>query len=1495
MPRQLTNWPLPGLRRVSVNCFGFGGTNAHVIMDEAPVYMSDRGLTGNHNSSQSELDANSSHHTSTEGTVSEPQIFCYSSHERSGVQRVVNSHVSYLESAPSHSNFTLLQDYSYTLNCRRSQMEWKHAIIAISSEELVEKIRTCDEATFQRSSKGKTRNICFIFCGQGAQYAQMGKDLLSFRPFRLSLEAATLYMKTEMSSSFDLLEEILKESNESQISRPEICQPATTALQVALVDLFRSFNVTPNYVIGHSSGEVAAAYAAGKISREAAWMVSYYRGLVSSRVYLNTPDLKGAMIVVGMALDEAESLLQSKGYDAEIACINSPRSITISGGAGAVAQISHDLSEIQVFNRILPVKTAYHSRHMNAVAGQYNAMLQHIAAPGAGKAVMFSSVSGRSVSTLGSDYWVKNMVSRVQYVEAIESMMSTPSKDLPDMVIEISPSAALKSPTLDTLSSIKSEKLPAYCSVLNRHENGAVSLLKVVGELWLHGCPINMKNVVSKGCSEMRLKSLADLPPYPWNHAKSYWHESHLGRANRFREFGRQDLIGAPSADATSFEPRWRGFLRISENPWIQDHQVQKTIVYPAAGMITMALEGATQLIKDKSDLLGYEITRMRVEKAMMVPNTTHGLETALNFKTNPRSAGSPDDKLSFEFSIYSKQLDGLWERHATGVLHMWYKRGDWKAMFPSVHRRYKSLLKSCDQSMIPRQLYELLDIVGMNYGPLFQNIYQIAKGDNACVGKVRIPDTKAKMPAKFEFPHLIHPATLDAMFQTPFAIDNAPMVPTYIESVFISASISRDIDQPFAGYATATRAGILDADADIVMTQSDWVLPSVVIRGLHFTGLSNSPSGLEAFLPNHRHLCTETVWAEDVSTASPESLKGLLIILAHKYPGLSVLQVGQHDQLAKSILDIFIPKTTETPWISRYTVSPNHQDYSAASLLGHVQGTALESLVETRAIDGSEELPEYNLILVCDAQDVSITGLKKHLKTGGLLVMPNCAPDFCQNGDSTVHEHAVRNSEDLIQFIYQQKRPIHSSWISQEFIILLPNCITPQLIDLASNLWDIIEARKPGALITRLHVNEVHEILPVIGERIVISLLDCSIDEDEPTSVFTWTQDEFQVFHALQKSARGIMWVTRGAHMNPVNARAAPIIALARTLISEDPLKKIATLDLSNDTPLSDLKAALSIISVLDKTLTSSQDSTIRDMEYAEEGGKLFVPRLIPIHSLNGLIENNVQTDVLIKPFHTTEHRLKLNDAQQGIHGSNGLFSVAAGSGPTPKEVELIFESATVTHIDLEALSEHTTGAGLGTDVIGHIGRIGDDVTSFSEGERVVAIVTDGAFQNRRNIGTRFVKRWTSPLPLSHYVSAFYALRHVARLRQNRSVLIHAGATSLGMAAIRIASELGAEIFATVMGPDAPSQRLALKTAGLGDEQILEADSDSFVKVIQDLTGKGVDVVYNPTQRHIEANFSCVRRGELTIDVMFDCANLLQVDMSSNSRASRQLHHLFL
>ncbi|OLN85715.1 Lovastatin diketide synthase LovF 13 [Colletotrichum chlorophyti] len=1485
VPKDLTQWPLDGTRRISVNCFGFGGTNAHAVLDEPSSYLSERGILAHHNSKLDDARHGQSTGTSKPGEqFSKPQLFAFSSNERKGVSRLMNTHLEHITGLEEF-NQTDADNYAYTLACRRSVMEWKGFVVANSKADLAAKLNAKDEASFARSSRESKPKIAFVFCGQGAQWPQMGLELMCFKAFRNSLVAAANYLKT-IGSDFDLLNEIMKCKPASRVQDPRISQPATTAVQVALVDLLRSCNITPSSVVGHSSGEIAAAYAATSITRESAWAISYHRGRTTSGLKRIAPLLKGAMCAVRMSYSEAMQYLarQEEHRDLAIACINSPNSVTISGQHDDVLWMRDDLKSSRVLCKVLDVDIAYHSEHMKLVQEDYKQSIGSIRPESASKDIkFFSSVRGDVLphDVIDPTYWAANLASPVQFVQAVKSMMKSANR--PDIFVELSPHATLQSPLAEIIAEYNRGFAPKYVSLIRRNSDTVVTTLQAIGDIWVRGYPANLLKAISRGTDEKAYKTLANLPSYPWNHSKTFWHESHTCTEHRFRNFGRQDLIGAPSPDATTFEPRWRGFFRISENPWVQDHRVQKTIVYPAAGMVVMALEAASQLSVATEEVLGFHLTDMRIERAMIIPSTAFGLEYSLNLKQ--LHSKSEEDPI-WEFAIYSKDEDGPWIRHADGRISI-RRKGDASPVPMSGYRdKYLEIQSLSGDALPPRQLYELLDVVGLNYGPCFQNVVSVATHRNSCVSKVRIPDTKSKMPANFEYPHIIHPATLDSMFQTLFAIESKPMVPSQIDSVFISASMPQGKGQEFIGFATAERRGICDATGSIVMVSDTekWDMPSLVVDGLHFTALSTPSIEDGGFIPNHRNLCSEIVWKEDYPACTAEDLPQIISLMAHKCPSIAVLQCGGDEKMAREILKTLSEDGSLR--LSRYTMT-GQQTMTAVSQA--FEKSPVANLLEQRDWNACEGFhARYNLIIADRESGINIQSANELLLPEGVFLAEVASTDvsesvyFSKEAEDSPEKLApvtVRTGAGRRRQMLDQQFEAHiliadiESASLPEVLIILPDTIDKGMVDFVQCLGNIMSIKG-----FRLSTGTLHDSDP--KDKACISLLEVS-----DNFVYNWTEQRFRDFHKLQKTAKSLLWITRAANRRPTDPRNAPIIALARTIMSEDPQKVIVTLDLDEHTSIASETLPKIVQYVLESVISGSGET-----EFAEEGGKVYIPRLMPLKDLNRMIESESQVDIVRQPIfnHTSDTKpYQMVVSKSGITEDSFHFVESKYEADLdPYEVEIKTLSAALHPADLQTVLGRTSENKLGLDVMGVITKVGSLVSGFRCGDRVLAIVP-GAFKTVHRVNSFFVKH-AQPLTTlfnhapSALLAAHYAIFTVGRPENNKKVLIHAGASAYGQAAIHAAIHSQQELFVTVMGQFSEEQREILHSSyQIPDDHILDANGDSFVAVLQTI-GK-VDLVYNPTQEHVATNFKCVKASGCVVQLADKTGRAINVPVTSS------------
>jgi acyl transferase domain-containing protein len=333
------------------------------------------------------------------------RLYALSANDKASLEYQMQRLGVYLEQRPEVFQNSLLPNLAYTLGQRRSVLSWKVAIPARSSAELIPSLAG---TSITPSRSTKEPRIGFVFTGQGAQWHAMGRELFDAYPvFARTMEQIDVCL-TQMGSDFSLIEELSKDAENSEISAAHISQPACTAIQLALTDLLKSWQVRPAAVVGHSSGEIGAAYAAGALSLEDCVRIAYYRGQAIVSLKKQYPDLKGAMMAAGSNPDEIRAVLKllRKGK-ATIACINSPSSVTLSGDDDAISELQDLIEQRQMFNRRLRVDTAYHSHHMNLVAEEYGQYIKTVKPRKLSGASFHSSLLGRHSGTniLDALYW----------------------------------------------------------------------------------------------------------------------------------------------------------------------------------------------------------------------------------------------------------------------------------------------------------------------------------------------------------------------------------------------------------------------------------------------------------------------------------------------------------------------------------------------------------------------------------------------------------------------------------------------------------------------------------------------------------------------------------------------------------------------------------------------------------------------------------------------------------------------------------------------------------------------------------------------------------------------------------------------------------------------------------------------------------------------------------------------------------------------------------
>ncbi|KOX20417.1 hypothetical protein ADK67_29150 [Saccharothrix sp. NRRL B-16348] len=675
--------PIPGSDPivVGVNSFGFGGANAHVVLASPPAPEP------------------------VEPQGDEPRPVLVSASSPEALEQATADLVEHLGRTGD------FYDLAYTTCVRRGHHRYRRAVLATGPEEAA---RLLPDAT-PVEAVGEDR-IGFVYSGNASQWAGMGADMLSDKDFRVAVEqvdtALTAYLGW---SVLDRLGTVTA----AELAATEVSQPLLFAVQVGMTEVLRANGIVPSAALGHSVGEVAAAWAAGALPLDqAAWVIA-------ERSRAQAPTAGGRMAAVPLSADELRRLHP----EAEIAGINTPKDVTVAGTADAVAALVADLQAHDVACADLGLDYAFHTAAMDEVREPLRAALSGLT-PSATTIPLVSTVTGAVIdgAELDADYWWRNVREPVRFADAVTHVLA----DGVDVLVEIGPHPVLRG-YLRKLAAARPQTPTAVVPTLHRDADGPAATRTAVATVLAAGGRVDRDRYFpARG-------RVTDLPAYPWQRERhwkgtpEHWLRTSGDGLVHHRMLG--ERLPSP-------QPLWHGPVEPVLVPWLVDHRLAGSVVMPAAGFVEMALSAGNQA-------LGHpvEVRHLEISRPLVVPwpdaasvHTQVSVEPRAGTVTITSTDGSdPDPRAHVRARV--RQLIGQAPPPQ-----------DPEALRAGLTRR----IDGPDQ-------YAELDGLGLSYGPAFRVLAELLVGDGRVLASYRHDG-----PAD-DF--VLHPVVLDGALQAGAAL----------------------------------------------------------------------------------------------------------------------------------------------------------------------------------------------------------------------------------------------------------------------------------------------------------------------------------------------------------------------------------------------------------------------------------------------------------------------------------------------------------------------------------------------------------------------------------------------------------------------------------------------------------------------------------------------------------------------------------------------------
>ncbi|MBS1212104.1 MAG: zinc-binding dehydrogenase family protein, partial [Proteobacteria bacterium] len=840
LPKGLESMPKGvGPALAGVNSFGYGGTNAHAILEEAPA-------TAPFSSAEDEG----------------PWVLPISARSPKALRALAGA---YRERVAADESLKL-RDLCHSAGVRRGHHDLRCAVVANSRDELLERLAAVAAGTpvqgvAQGDCAAKGQKPVFVFTGMGPQWWAMGRELYEsdaqFR--RTALAVDEVFRKV---AGWSILDEMLVEESASRMSETHIAQPANFVIQAGLAAMWQARGIEPAAVVGHSVGEVTAAYVSGVLSLEDAVKVSFHR----SRIQHKAAGF-GTMLAVGVGASEASALLEGYGDQVSIAAANSPAATTLAGDRDALEAIAADLERQGVFNRFLRVEMAYHSAYMDRLRPELLSTLADLS-PKVPDLPLYSTVTGRAVKGIACDaeYWCRNVREPVYFAKAIDALLADGYR----LFVEVGPHPVLSTSIKECARAAGVAGLTV--ASLRRGEPERPQFLTALGELYSAGSPLDWRRQFQEGGRFVK------LPTYPWQR-ETYWHESVASVADRLGR-STHPLLGFRMDGP---EEAWSQALNANYLPYLQDHRVDGLVVLPGAAYVELGFAVRAEAGFGEAGA----IEDLRFAKALVIDEREEPeLRTAYHAESR-------------EYRVYSRtDAGGPWALHASGRLSRLSLAGRSSLDLDAIMGRL-------GEHMDGAAHYRNMQARGLGYGPWFEGVRDLWRDGEALEVLAYVERKEAvgdEEPAE-----MIDPTLLDACFQTLLALldggDRRVYVPVAIRRVVAWQRLGSRIW--CHGRRTGGGSDMVEGDLQLCDDAGN-VLAE--LRGVRAQALNRAEDGVEANLDQWFY---EYGWAQSEIQSGDTIPAGrwLLLLDGHgvgeqaaqalRASGAEVLTVYQGDRFA--------------------------------------------------------------------------------------------------------------------------------------------------------------------------------------------------------------------------------------------------------------------------------------------------------------------------------------------------------------------------------------------------------------------------------------------------------------------------------------------------------------------------------------------------------------------------------------------------------------------